>query len=127
MHARVLSGNVILDALPALKRTLEESILPCAREQPGFRGAVGLVDHSTGRGMLIIWWESAEALTASECEGALSRHLATVSRYLDGPAVRETYEIELAWPEGLAGEVIAGEVPRDVLTSEEPATGSLSA
>lgn len=46
--------------------TIRDSLLPWAQQLPGMRGAIALVDRSTGKGYTITFWESEEALRASE-------------------------------------------------------------
>ena len=94
MHARVLSGQVQIEAFEEFERVIEEAVLPCAREQQGFRGGRGAVDRVTGRGVLITYWASAEDLSATESDGYLNTQVARVVSYLDGPAVRESFEVD---------------------------------
>jgi len=94
MHARVLSGKVQAEAFEEFERVIEESVLPCAREQQGFRGGRGQVDRETGCGVLITYWERAEDLSATERDGYLNTQVARIVSYLDGPAVRESYEVD---------------------------------
>jgi hypothetical protein len=44
----------------------EESVLPRARELPGWKGVLTLANRETGRVKLITFWESADAMEASE-------------------------------------------------------------
>lgn len=43
-----------------------ESALPALREQPGFAGALDLLDRESGLNMTITLWETEEARDASE-------------------------------------------------------------
>jgi heme-degrading monooxygenase HmoA len=108
MHARVMSGQVQPEAIEEFERVIEESVLPCAREQQGFRGAVELIDRETGRGMLITYWESAEDLIATESNGYLNTQFARVVPYLKGPTVRESFEVEMGVPNEVASVAQAG-------------------
>ena len=50
-------------------RHAEENVLPKARQLPGWKGFMSLVDRESGRSKLITFWESEEALRASEEQG----------------------------------------------------------
>jgi hypothetical protein len=41
-------------------------IMPRLRELPGYKGALGLVDRSSGRTLLVSFWESEQAMRSSE-------------------------------------------------------------
>jgi heme-degrading monooxygenase HmoA len=71
-------------------RFLRDSVVPEVRKIRGSKGVVGLIDRSSGRGKTITFWESGDALRASEeqanrlrrqaAEGTRSR-IAGVERY----------------------------------------------
>jgi heme-degrading monooxygenase HmoA len=50
-----------------------ESALPGLREQPGFAGAIDLLDRESGLGMTITLWETEEAGDTSEKIAAAMR------------------------------------------------------
>lgn len=47
-------------------RTVREQVLPQARELEGFAGMLLLADRTTGKGIGVTFWETEEALRASE-------------------------------------------------------------
>jgi hypothetical protein len=47
------------------ERYAEENVLPRARQLAGWKGVLSLLDRESGRGKLITFWESAEAMEAS--------------------------------------------------------------
>jgi len=47
-------------------KILRESIIPTAREMEGFKGVLSLGDRSTGKSISFTFWESEEAMRASE-------------------------------------------------------------
>ena len=95
MYARVMSAQVDPDQLDRLIKIVCESSLNDSRQHRGFRGAYGLVDRSNGHGMLITLWDTAEDLEDVEASGILGNALAGVMSCLDGPAIRETYEVAI--------------------------------
>lgn len=56
------------DKIDETVRFAEESILPAVRRIEGARGALGLADRKTGDVTIITFWESPEAMRASEQE-----------------------------------------------------------
>jgi heme-degrading monooxygenase HmoA len=56
-------------------RIYQESVLPAAKEQRGFRGALMLTGPDTGEGVSISLWESANDMYASEASGFYHRKL----------------------------------------------------
>ena len=47
-------------------RVAEESIFPQARQIEGFQGVLSLVDRTSGRTMIVTFWESKDAMQRSE-------------------------------------------------------------
>ena len=45
---------------------LRENILPTARQMDGYKGVLSLGDRSTGKSISLTFWESEEAMRASE-------------------------------------------------------------
>jgi heme-degrading monooxygenase HmoA len=66
MHARVS----ILEGPPApldqLLREVREEVLPQAKQLEGFKGMIALGDRHSGKTLGITFWESEEAMRASE-------------------------------------------------------------
>jgi heme-degrading monooxygenase HmoA len=56
------------DKIDESVRFAEESILPAVRRIEGARGALGLADRKSGNVTIITFWESSEAMRASEQE-----------------------------------------------------------
>ena len=73
----------------------QSQVIPSARPAPGYLGAVLLGDRATGAGIALTYWESAEALAASEQVGIETRTQAAKSV----PGMRivnvERYEVVL--------------------------------
>lgn len=71
-----------------------ESILPEARQQRGFKGAMGLVDRSTGKAISITLWETeADAQVSGTGSAYLQAQLAKFASLLAAAPVVETYEV----------------------------------
>ena len=95
MFARVMSGQVHPDQLDHLLELVRNSSLGDPEQHPGFNGVYGLVDRSSRHGMLITLWESTGDLEHAEASGVLASVMTQVMRCLNGPAIRETYEVAI--------------------------------
>lgn len=96
MYARMTTVSIRPGHEDDLRELVDATILPVSRQQEGFVDALGLIDRSTGRGMLITLWEDARCLEDSETTGYLAVQLAHAAPFLTGPAVHETFEVAVA-------------------------------
>jgi heme-degrading monooxygenase HmoA len=75
-------------------RQVRENILPQIQQQEGFKGMVALADRQTGKTLGITFWESEEALEASE-EAAGRLRQDSAEAMSDTIAAVERYEVGL--------------------------------
>ena len=73
MHARMSSLEGPPDQIVEGLRYVKEQVLPLMQQQDGFRGFIVLSHRQSGRGMGISFWESEEAMQASEEVGDRTR------------------------------------------------------
>ena len=95
MYARMSVFEGPPDMVDEGVRQAREVILPQAKEMdPGFKGIIALTDRQSGKLLGITFWESEEAMRASE-EGAT--HLREESAEAGGGTVAgvERYEVGL--------------------------------
>ena len=93
MYARMTRSRVDLDTVDEAVGIVESSILPAAREQPGYRGYVHLVDRATGEGVSLTLWASEEDMRAGETGSYYRDQIAKVRALLaEEPDVRG-YEV----------------------------------
>ncbi len=93
MHARVTRIEGSPSELDEMTRQFEERTAPVLADLDGFKGYVLFGDRESGRAMAITWWESEEALLASEDAAAQERErAAAIAQAESGPAV-ERYEV----------------------------------
>ena len=93
MHARVVSMEMLpIDAGEAA-RTYQQRVLPAAREQQGFRGALLLTDAETGEGLSVTLWNSEDDMHASEASGFYHRKLSELDALFISTPVRKHYEV----------------------------------
>jgi heme-degrading monooxygenase HmoA len=79
MWARVTTIRGPLETLEQGADLFDEHVLPWIRDVSGFRGMLGLVDAEGEQGMVITFWEDAEAMHEFEQTGVRFRDLITES------------------------------------------------
>ena len=93
MHARVVSMETLPMNVGEAVRIYQDRVLPAAREQEGFRGALMLTDQDTGEGLSISLWDSEEDMHASEASGFYHRKLNELDALFISTPVRKHYEV----------------------------------
>ena len=66
MHARVTTIEGAPDKMDDASRHLQEQTLPQLRQMDGFEGFVSLGDRQSGKVLGVAFWESEEALRATD-------------------------------------------------------------
>ncbi|MHB8781028.1 MAG: antibiotic biosynthesis monooxygenase family protein [Candidatus Geothermincolia bacterium] len=64
--------------LEEFKSIFDSSIMPAAKQQKGFRGALQLADPETGVDLTITFWETREDMMESEQSGFYQEQVAKV-------------------------------------------------
>ncbi len=105
MHARVSTIEGSPDKVDDVTRQTQEQTLPQLQKMEGFKGFVALGDRQSGKMLGVSFWESEEALRASE---------QAVSSVRSGAA-------------GAADGIVAGVEQYEVLVNEAPSAGPLGA
>ena len=93
MFARLTIVQVAIDKLDLSKKLYEESVVPAAKSQKGYRGAYLLTDHKTGKGIFMTLWDSEEDAVSNEQSGYYKEPLSKFKEYFTAPPVREGYEV----------------------------------
>ena len=92
MYARVTTIEGAPDRMDDAKRHTQEQTLPQLQEMEGFKGFVALGDRHSGKLLGVAFWESEEALRATE--EAVSSVRSGVAEAADGiVASVEQYEV----------------------------------
>lgn len=76
-------------------RIFQDSVVPAAKQQKGFKSLVLLTDPATGKGMSFSLWETEADLKASEESGYFREQLAKFGEVLGAPPVREFYQVSV--------------------------------
>src|ERR671913_773309 len=66
MHARVTTLQVPPDRIDDAKRNVREQVLPRLSQMEGFEGMVALASSQSGKLQGVAFWESEEALNATD-------------------------------------------------------------
>jgi heme-degrading monooxygenase HmoA len=93
MHARVASMEMLPINVGEAVRIYQGWVVPAARGQEGFRGALMLTDPDTGEGLSISLWNSEEDMHASEASGFYHRKLSELDDLFISTPVRKHYEV----------------------------------
>lgn len=78
MFARVGSWQGSAEDLERWIERAREHVKPSIRQDPGLKAAYWLVDRAAGKGLIVTFWESEEAMRASE-EARRRRQVATTA------------------------------------------------
>ena len=94
MHARVSMFEGAPDQIDEMLRQAQEQVVPQAKQQEGFKGMMALADRQSGKTLGITFWESEEAMRASEEE---ANRLREESAEAGGETIAgvERYEVDL--------------------------------
>ncbi len=95
MFARVTNVQTKVDKIDETIKVFEESVLPAAKSQKGYRGAYLLTDRKTGKGVSISLWDSEEDAVANEESGYYQEQVSKFKDVFIAPPVREGYEVSL--------------------------------
>jgi heme-degrading monooxygenase HmoA len=93
MHARVVSMEMLPINVGEAVRIYQDRVVPAAKEQEGFRGALMLTDPDTGEGLSISFWNSEDDMHASESGGFYHRKLSELDDLFISTPVRKHYEV----------------------------------
>jgi heme-degrading monooxygenase HmoA len=95
MHARVVDLRVRPGDTKEMVRIYRDSVMPAARRQPGFRGALLLTDPDTGIGISVTMWETEADREAGEASGYYKEQISKFADFLTETPVRKHYEVSV--------------------------------
>jgi hypothetical protein len=86
MYAQLIQGGTTPDRRPEMDRIVTDDMVPALHGEPGFSGALNLVDRETGNALMIVLWETeAQARRAlGEYGGAFLKALAGIAAISTG-------------------------------------------
>ena len=95
MFARLTTTQIKIDKIDEAIKICEESVVPAAKSQKGYRGAYLLTDRKTGKGVSISLWDREEDAIANEQSGYYKEQVGKFKGFFTAPPVREGYEVSL--------------------------------
>jgi len=93
MYARLTTVQVRLDKTDEATDLYANSIVPAARQQPGYQGAWLFVDRAIGRSVSVTLWDTMEDMEASEASGFYQEQLGKIAPLMTAPPAREAFEV----------------------------------
>ena len=94
MYARLTKMQVRLERVEQSIKIFNESVLPAAKQQKGYRGLFLFMNKQTGEGTTLSFWNSEKDCLASEENHYYQEQLIKVMNFLTAPLVREGYPVE---------------------------------
>lgn len=95
MHARVVDLQVRPMDTEEMVRIYRNSVVPAAKEQPGFKGALLLTDSGAGVGLSITLWETEEDREAGETGDFYREQINKFSALFVSTPVRKHYDVSV--------------------------------
>ena len=86
MYAQLIEGGTTPDRRTVMDRIVTDEMVPALEAEPGFAGALNLIDRETGNALMVVLWETeTQARRAlSEYGGAFLKALANVAAISTG-------------------------------------------
>jgi hypothetical protein len=60
MYAQVIQGGAAPQQRAEMDAIVHEQMIPALNEEPGFTGALNLVDRDSGNAMMVVIWQEEE-------------------------------------------------------------------
>ncbi len=95
MFARFTIVQVDADKVDEVIKLYEDSVVPAAKSQKGYRGAYLFTDRKTGKGYSISLWDSEEDALANEQSGYYKGQVGKFAEHFTAPPVQEGYEVSV--------------------------------
>jgi len=95
MYARAVTIQVQPGKLDEAIRIFQDSVVPAAKQQKGFKSIWLLTDRNTGKGLSVGLWETEADRTASETSGYFGEQLAKFGGLFAAPPITERYEVSV--------------------------------
>ena len=86
MYAQLIEGGTTPDRRAEMNRLVIDEMVPALAVEPGFAGALNLIDRDTGNALMIVLWdtETQARRALAEYGGAFLRALAGVAAISTG-------------------------------------------
>jgi hypothetical protein len=86
MYAQLVQGGTTPDKRNEMDKIVTDEMIPALQEEPGFAGALNLVDRGNGNALMLILWETADQANRplNEYGNAFLQALASVAAITTG-------------------------------------------
>jgi hypothetical protein len=86
MYAQVIQGGAYIEQRDEMDRIVTDEMIPALTDEPGYAGAMNLVDRNTGHALMIVLWEREEQARRPlrEYGAAFLRALASITAISSG-------------------------------------------
>jgi len=95
VHARVVSMEMLPMDVAEAVRIYRHEVIPSAKEERGFSGALLLTDQDTGEAVSISFWASEDDMHTSEFSGFYHKKLTELDKLFISTPVRKHYEVSV--------------------------------
>jgi heme-degrading monooxygenase HmoA len=95
MFARLTMVQIKVDKMDEAIKIYEDSVIPAAKLQKGFKGAYLLTDRDTGKGISCTLWDSKDDAIANEQSGYYQEQIAKFKDVFTAPPGQEGYEVSV--------------------------------
>ena len=95
MFARFTIVQVNVDTVDEVIKLYEDSVVPAAKSQKGYRGAYLFTDRKTGKGYSISLWDSEEDAIENDKSGYYQEQVGKFAKHMTAPPVQEGYEVSV--------------------------------
>lgn len=93
MYARATVVQLRPETMDEAAKIYTESVLPAAKLQKGFKGALFLTDPASGKGLSITLWRTEADLQAGESSGYFKEQIAKFAPFLAAPPTRDVFVV----------------------------------
>ena len=93
MFARFTIVQVNVDKIDEVIKIYEDSVVPAAKSQNGYRSATLFADRKTGKGYSISIWDSEEDAITNEQSGYYKEQVGKFAEFMTAPPIQEGYEV----------------------------------
>jgi hypothetical protein len=86
MYAQLIEGGTTPDQRDAMNRIVTDEMLPALEAEPGYTGALNIIDRESGDAMMLVLWETEAQARRSlpEYGGAFLKALAGIAAISTG-------------------------------------------
>jgi len=95
MHARLVTFRVDPDRTEETIAVYRDSVVPEAKKQKGFAGAVLLTDRTAGRGASIVFWKTEADMARSRASGYLNDQIVKFASLFVEPPFVGHYDVSV--------------------------------